>query len=172
MTLSTAELARLYDEHAAALYAFLLSFTGQEADARDLLQEVFVKLASRHGASIQASNERAFLWRTCYHLGIDWTRRHEVRRRYETACAARTGNVLFAPADDPDTEIFRAALGTALLDLPAPQRAVVSLKLWHGLTFQEIGEALDISPHTAASRYRYALDKLRERLRPIYEEIR
>lgn len=172
MILSHTELARLYDEHAAALYAFLLSFTGQEADARDLLQEVFVKLAGRHGTSIQARNERAFLWQTCYHLGIDWTRRHEVRRRHENACAAHTGDALFAPADDPDTAIFRAALGTALLDLPAPQRAVASLKLWHGLTFQEIGEALDISPHTAASRYRYALDKLRERLRPIYEEIR
>ena len=60
----------------------------------------------------------------------------------------------------------------ALLDLPPDQRAVVSLKLWHGLTFQDIADALDISLNTAASRYRYALDKLRERLRPIYEEIR
>ena len=50
------------------------------------------------------------------------------------------------------------------------QRAVLHLKLWENLTFAQIAEALDISPHTAASRYRYALDKLRDVLRPVYEE--
>ena len=39
------ELERLYDEHAQSLYAFLLNFTRDEADTRDLLQEIFVKLA-------------------------------------------------------------------------------------------------------------------------------
>ncbi|HZL14120.1 MAG TPA: sigma factor-like helix-turn-helix DNA-binding protein [Verrucomicrobiae bacterium] len=41
-----------------------------------------------------------------------------------------------------------------------------------GLTFAQLAAALDISPNTAASRYRYALDKLRARLRPLYEEIK
>ena len=172
MTNPRAELARLYDEHAGALYAFLLSFTGREADARDLLQEVFVRLAARPAAFSQARNERAFLLTSCYRLGIDWTRRREVRARHENDFVAAPGAALFAPADDPDTDTFRKALGTALLDLPPDQRAVVSLKLWQGLTFQDIAAALDISPNTAASRYRYAIDKLRERLRPIYEEIR
>jgi RNA polymerase sigma-70 factor (ECF subfamily) len=45
------------------------------------------------------------------------------------------------------------------------------LKLWEGLTFEEIAAVLDLSPSTAASRYRYGLDKLRGRLRPLYEEI-
>ncbi len=172
MALPQTELARLYDEHAAALYAFLLSFTGREADARDLLQEVFVKMATRPAALTRARNERAYLLQTSYRLGIDWTRRRNVRAHYEDGFAAQPGAALFAPADDPDTGAFREALGAALLDLPADQRAVVSLKLWQGLTFAEIAETLGIPPNTAASRYRYATDKLRERLRPIYKEIR
>ena len=60
----------------------------------------------------------------------------------------------------------------ALGELPEEQRAVVHLKLWEGLTFEQIAAALDISPNTAASRYRYGLDKLRERLRPLYEEMK
>lgn len=165
-------LTRLYDEYAGALYAFLLSFTGREADARDLLQEVFVKIAARPDALAKARNERAFLLQACYRLGIDWTRRRAVRTRQEDGFALEAGAALFAPADDPDTAIFRAVLGDALRALPGDQRAVVSLKLWQGLTFQEIADTLDVPLHTAASRYRYALDKLRERLRPIYEEIR
>jgi len=57
-------------------------------------------------------------------------------------------------------------------ELPAEQRAVVHLKLWEEFTFETIATALDISPNTAASRYRYGLDKLRDRLRPLYEEIK
>jgi RNA polymerase sigma-70 factor (ECF subfamily) len=49
---------------------------------------------------------------------------------------------------------------------------VVHLKLWEGLTFEAIARLLDIPPNTAASRYRYGIDKLRTRLRPLYEEIR
>ena len=45
-------------------------------------------------------------------------------------------------------------------------------KLWEDLTFAAIADALGISPNTAASRYRYALDKLRVRLRPHYDEMK
>jgi RNA polymerase sigma-70 factor (ECF subfamily) len=48
----------------------------------------------------------------------------------------------------------------------------VHLKLWEGRTFEVIADLLGIPPNTAASRYRYGLDKLRSRLRPLYEELR
>ena len=38
------------------------------------------------------------------------------------------------------------------------------------MTFAEIGEVLHISANTAASRYRYALDKLKRALRPLKED--
>ena len=48
-----------------------------------------------------------------------------------------------------------------LAALPQDQREVIVLKIWHKHTFDEIGELLDISPNTAAGRYRYGLQKLR-----------
>lgn len=48
-----------------------------------------------------------------------------------------------------------------LQSLPAEQREVIVLKLWHGHTFEEIGDLLETSPNTAAGRYRYGLQKLR-----------
>jgi RNA polymerase sigma-70 factor (ECF subfamily) len=39
------------------------------------------------------------------------------------------------------------------------------------MTFAEIAAALDLSPNTAASRYRYGVDKMRDLLRPLYDEI-
>ena len=54
------------------------------------------------------------------------------------------------------------ALATSLPSLPAEQREVVVLKIWGDLTFDQIGEQLEISPNTAASRWRYAMEALRK----------
>ena len=165
------EFERLYDEHAQAVFAFLLNFTRQEADTRDLLQEVFVKLARRPDLLEGVRDERAFLLRLAHNLAIDLIRRRGTRENYHGQMAGEPTPV-FAPAADPDDQTFREALAAALGDLPAEQRAVVHLKLWEGLTFEQIAELLGIPANTAASRYRYGIDKLRERLRPLYEEIR
>ncbi len=164
-------LERVYDEHAQALFAFLLNFTRSEADTRDLLQESFVKLAKQPQLLQDARDERSFLIRLAHNLAIDLMRRRGTREKnYQQF--AEVGVVIFARSNDPDEQAFRAALAEALGELPPDQRAVVHLKLWEGLTFEEIATALDIPQNTAASRYRYGLDKLRERLRPLYEEIK
>ena len=162
---------RLYDEHAQAVFAFLLNFTRHEADTRDLLQEVFVKLAKRPELLEGVRDERAFLLRLAHNLAIDLIRRRGTQDKHREQLAAETLPV-FAAAAGPDESAFREALGAALGGLPAEQRAVVHLKLWEGLTFEQISELLGIPLNTAASRYRYGIDKLRERLRPLYDEIR
>jgi len=58
------------------------------------------------------------------------------------------------------------ALQRALSELPEEQRAVVVMRIWDGLTLQEAAEATGVPLNTAASRYRYAIEKLRERLQP------
>ncbi|HWW00559.1 MAG TPA: sigma-70 family RNA polymerase sigma factor [Candidatus Acidoferrum sp.] len=161
---------RLYDEHAQALFAFLLNFTRDEEDTRDVLQEVFVKLARQPYLLVAARDERAFLIRIAHNAAIDLMRRRGARHEHhEQFGAENIGS--FAATADPDEAAFRAELSAALGQLPPDQRAVVHLKLWEGRTFAEIGVALDIPPNTAASRYRYGLDKLRELLRPLYKEI-
>ena len=165
------DLRRLYDEHAQSLYSFLLNLTRDEADTRDLLQDVFVKLARDPGLLNGVRDERAFLIRLAHNAAIDLIRRRSTRDKTREQFAAESISP-FVPANDPDEQTFRAALAEALVELPPEQRAVVHLKLWEGLTFEEIAHTLDIPANPAASRYRYGLDKLRERLRPLYEEIK
>jgi len=165
------DLARWYDEHAQALFAFLLNLTRHEADTRDLLQALFVKLATRPGLLDGVRDERGFLLRMAHNLAVDLVRRRDTRTRNYEAFALEAATV-FASAADPDEQVFRERLTEALGELPVEQRAAVHLKLWEGLTFEAIAELLDVPLNTAASRYRYGLDKLRERLRPLYEEIR
>jgi RNA polymerase sigma-70 factor (ECF subfamily) len=164
-------LEEVYDEHASALFGFLLNFLRNESDARDVLQEVFIKVAQRPLLLADVKETRGFLLRLAHNSAIDVIRRQSTRsRNYEEL--AKESVDLFVESASPDEQVFRERLTGAMVELPPDQRAVVHLKLWERLTFEQIAETLEISPNTAASRYRYALDKLRERLRPIYEEIK
>ena len=57
-----------------------------------------------------------------------------------------------------------ARLEERLAELPGEQREAVYLHLYQGLTFREVGKATGVSTHTAASRYRLALGRLRREL--------
>jgi RNA polymerase sigma-70 factor (ECF subfamily) len=165
------DLARIYDDHAQRLFAFLLTLTRREDDTREILQELFIRLARQPEIMAGVRDERAFLLRLAHNLAVDTVRRRAARQRGQERVRDQATE-LFAGCEDPDLATFQDALTRALSDLPVEQRAVVQLKLWAGLTFGQIADALEISPNTAASRYRYAIDKLRGQLRPLYDEIR
>lgn len=162
-------LEQIYDAHADALYAFLLNCTRNHGYVQDALQNVFLKLARTPALLQKAKDPRAFLLRTAHNALLDLLRRTGTRTVYEEQHAGETPPLLL-PVFPSDDEAFRLAVENSLQNLPLEQRAVLHLKLWENLTFAQIAEALRISPNTAASRYRYALDKLRAVLRPVYEE--
>ena len=167
---SSPDIARLYDDHAPALFAFLLNLLRNEADTFDIMQDLFLKLGRRPALLRGVRDERGSLMRLTHNAAIDLIRRRDTRERnYQLA---REIIPLFVPSADPDEQVFREKLAEALGELPPDQRAVVHLKLWEKLTFEAIAETLEIPLNTAASRYRYGLDKLRERLRPLYDEIK
>ena len=166
--LTAAQISELYDAHAAGLFHYILSLVRSEAQAKDLLQELFLKL--QHQGLPPVENQRAWLTRLAHNLTLDWLRRHRARVSAEERSASEP-LALFQPEADPDSAEFGRRVQAALEELPPEQRSVAHLKLWHGLTFEEIAAAQGIPLNTAASRYRYAIDKLRTLLRPLYDEI-
>lgn len=168
---SDAELRRLYDTHADALYAYLLNLTRNESDTQDIMQDIFCRLAQHQDILSRAREERAFLLRMAYNGFVDLMRRRAVRQRAELSFADEKVS-LFQNATSSCEADFRHELEKALAELPVEQRSIVHLRLWEELTFEEIAALMQISPNTAASRYRYGLDKLRDRLRHIYDELR
>jgi RNA polymerase sigma-70 factor (ECF subfamily) len=87
-----------------------------------------------------------------------------VLRRRRRERERRVGNDILLETRAPETadEDERVALSRAIAALSPEQREVVHLKVFEDLTFPEVAAVLDISPNTAASRYRYALIHLRK----------
>jgi len=165
--LSAKELERLHDEHVAAMFRHGTALLRDEAAVRDILQDIFLKLAAGRANPAGMEMERAYLLRMVHHAAIDRMRRDKVRRAHAGNAPAE----IFERSPDPDREAFRLRLESALAELPVEQREVVVLKLWEERTFDEISHICGIPLNTAASRYRYGLDKLRGLLRPVYEDL-
>ncbi len=166
--MTSEDLARLYDAHATAVFGLFMALTRSESEAKDLLQEVFLRLAK--SPAQEMTEPRAFLLTMARRVFIDTARRRETRDRFH-AKAAEEIPQLFEDAP-PDASLCRAALEESLAALPQEQREAVVMHVWAGLTFREIAAALDIPLHTAASRCRYGLTKLRTILQPLYQELR
>jgi RNA polymerase sigma-70 factor (ECF subfamily) len=162
-------LERLYDEEAQGVYRYALALTGREDVAKDLLQDLFVKVAHDGMSLAGARDTRAYLFRMARNLFIDRRRREQSRRERGERWGRQFG--LVAEGPDPDQREFVNWLEKGLAELPEEQRSAVVMRLWDGMSFAEIGEVCEVSPNTAASRYRYGIDKMRRLLRPLYEEI-
>jgi RNA polymerase sigma-70 factor, ECF subfamily len=132
------------------------------ADAEDVVQEAFVRFW-RHQRGLPGE-PMALLVTSVRRAAFDLARRDGRRAtREERAHAGADDHVSFF--ETPlEGEERRAAIEDALSRLPAEQREVLVLKIWGELTFEQIGTELEVSPNTAASRYRYALAALRQEL--------
>lgn len=163
-------ISQIYDAHAGSVFAFALNLTRDRESARDVLQEVFLRVARHGGLDLDSDETRSWLFRAAHNLVIDRSRRDGTRAKTVERISQEPAS-LFTPQTNPDEQAFRAAVAKAMLTLPEEQRAIVHLKLWEDLSFSQIAAVLGISPNTAASRYRYATDKLQVQLRSLYEEI-
>jgi RNA polymerase sigma-70 factor, ECF subfamily len=148
-----AELEVLYRQHGAALLLFATSVTGDRARAQDALHQVFLKLIETGGLS-RAADKKAYLF-AC------------VRNAVLNEAKSRERNTQLAPDSawfSPHDRDYAGEgnLRHAMAALPHDQREVVVLHVWGELTFSQVGDLLAISSNTAASRYRYALAKLRD----------
>jgi RNA polymerase sigma-70 factor (ECF subfamily) len=152
--------APLYDRKAAELILYGRALGLSHGEAEDVLQETFLALMQMPGAPAKPEHYcvRSFRNRALNHRRTLWrrlTREWESLRWFEKS-----------PDETPEE---RAAM-RCLAELPLEQREAIVLKLWHGCTFEEIGGLLEISPHTAAGRYRYGLQKIKSQLEGVIYE--
>jgi RNA polymerase sigma-70 factor (ECF subfamily) len=146
------------DGHGQSLLLFARQWVTSRSDAEDVVQEAFVRFwRSRQ----QAREPIAYLYQCVRNCALEWLRAGARRGRREEA-VARGEETFFILQSEVDER--RRLIETALSRLPAEQREVVVLKIWGGLSFAQIADTLELSANTAASRYRYALAKLREQL--------
>lgn len=160
------------DEFGPRLLLFARQQTRSQEDAEDILQDALVKLVEKLESGTFSGGQESwmpYLYTTLRRLSIDLGRRDDRRKRREDVSHGgidedkEDGEHPWFAGDESDEET-RDLIESGLKELPDKFSEVIVMKIWGERTFAEIGEALEISPNTAASRYRYGLEALRKKL--------
>jgi RNA polymerase sigma-70 factor (ECF subfamily) len=153
-----ADWRRWLENHAPKFLLFARQKTRSEADAQDLVQEAVVEAWQRQ--CDDTPPPLALVFATIHRRAIDLARREDRRAGRELAAMNPLRESWFDTSVE-DREL-RQLIQNAMNRLPDMYREIITLKVWGGLTFAEIANALGIPANTAASRYRYGLAELRK----------
>lgn len=147
------EIEFLYRQHGPALLLFAQAVTGERGRAQDAVHQVFLKLIEK-GSLSKVVDKKAYLFACVRNAALN-----EGKLRARDA-PLDPDSAWFSPPDRDyaGEQNLRHALGA----LPNDQRQVMVLHVWGELTFSQISDLLNLSSNTVASRYRYALAKLRD----------
>jgi len=140
------------------LYRYLAVLLTDRHAVEDVMQEVFLRLLRVARRDPGALGSQSYVLRVARNEAFRALAR---RRRH---AVGQSDGLLEIRDPREGSEAERLAIEEALTKLPDEQREVVQLKVYMNMTFAEIAELTEVSQNTAASRYRYALQKLRELL--------
>lgn len=146
------EVESLYQKHGATLAAYACSCGLDRASAEDVVHQLFLKILGEKAFAPQAPV--AYLYRATRNASLNLRR----DRQRETDLKI-TESWFIHPSGSYEEVLI---LQKSLKELPEEQRETVFLKIWSGMTLLEIAEVTGSPLNTVASRYRYALAKLRD----------
>jgi RNA polymerase sigma-70 factor, ECF subfamily len=155
-------LALLVTRHHGVVYRFLLGFLRDEELAADVTQDTFLKVMARLGGFRGEAAFRTWLLAIARNEALGTIRSRGRRREEPLEEAGR----MSAGEEPPDIRAVRAdeiqRIRGALDRLPEKQRLSVSLRLFDGLSFRDVGEAIGSSEGAARVNYHYGITRLRE----------
>lgn len=149
--------ATLYARLARPLLRLAAAMLADAGEAEDAVHDVFVGLARGRERLRYVEDLDAYVFASLRHAIAARIDRRQVERRHLERIA-----LIPVPARHSAEPADEGEFAAALASLPSEQREIVVMKIDGGLTFAQIAQVLRISSNTAASRYRYAIEKLRK----------
>lgn len=168
---------QLVGKYQAKLRNVAYGITLDVEESADIIQDVFLKAYMGIDKFKGESSLYTWLRRITINESLNWVRKWKRRFRWQHQPLEREdGSSLNLESNDAGPENVMSSKQTAeilkegLDKLPEKARAVLVLKEVEGLSYEEIGDALEINKGTVSSRIFYAREKLREYLKGVESE--
>jgi RNA polymerase sigma-70 factor (ECF subfamily) len=153
------------------IYALAYRTLGREEDARDVVQEAFLRAFRGLKGFKGEAKFSSWLYRITLNLCRDWIRKERrapIVQTPEGVDPVDMADEQASPAESVEELVARRemsdAVAKAMAELPEEQRTAIMMKEYHGLTFQEIADLLDCPLSTVKTRLYQGLSVLRRRL--------
>jgi RNA polymerase sigma factor (sigma-70 family) len=160
---SRPSIAAWFDQYHDQLLRFLARSLGQQADAQDLAQEVFLRILRVEDPDL-IQHPRAYLYRIAVNVIQEWRLRDQRfpiqhdQDLNEIPCGSHEPMAAMEAGEQAQR------VNAAVADLPAVYRAVLMLRVAQGLTHNEVAVRLGISPRMVKRYLIKAYARMRERL--------
>ncbi len=151
-----AAFAELYDACSQRLLRYLAVRLASPDQAADVLQAAMLRAVKSRRRFAKVDSPVAYLFQIARNEAARLAKR-QARRPEQTLSTEQMSQLVDETSDSDNVETVL----TALARLSMEDREVVQLKIYAGLTFREIAEAVGRPEATVATRYRRALDSLR-----------
>ncbi|MCO5169345.1 MAG: sigma-70 family RNA polymerase sigma factor [Planctomycetes bacterium] len=161
------ELIRRYQRR---VHAVVYRMTGRHADVDDLCQETFLQVFRGLDRLPAGSNLDSWVYRVALNVSIDHLRRRTRQRAVERELAAAPAPTRAAPVQVAAGQELEQAVRRALDELPDDQRAVVVLRMYEGLSHEEIGAIQGVPVATVRWRLFAGRRKLEGLLAPFLDD--
>ena len=157
----TEAIVELFDQHGESLLKYLTARVGA-TNARDVLQNIFTRLFRYHKKLAKANNLTAYIFATARNEAIRFQQQPE-NRESAKASSLDSANELMDKSGSPASTLEnKESVQLLLSNLDDASREIVQLKIFSGLTFKEVGEIAGLPEQTAATKYRRAIEKLKQ----------
>ncbi len=181
MTEQDRQISEVIAEERSRLRNFIRRRVRNDADAEDLLQEVFYELVEANRRLMPIDHITGWLFRVARNRITDLFRKKKAESFSDAAVEDEGGELLqfedLLPSPDagPDAlyvrQVLLEELEFALAELPDEQREIFVAHELEGRSFKELSAESGVSVNTLLSRKRYAVLHLRQRLQSIYDEF-
>ncbi len=144
---------QIYKSFAGPIFRYLKnSFSLTREEAEDLVHSVFLPWVIEPEKFTEINNPAAYLFTSARNAAL----KHKASRK---TCEPQRENISISHEQTVESNMM---INSALTTLPEEQKETVVLKIWINMTFEEIARLQNCSLQTVASRYRYAIAKLKE----------
>ncbi len=172
----------LVERYQKPLFHFIYRMVRDRDEAKDLLQETFVRLYRSLSSLREDKSLKSWLFRTANNLCIDHFRKHKPGRVTAFDYQAPESLALIESASTaertdvrPDEAAMQSAQQEKIMEaiqaLPQNQRMVMALRSCDGLSMKEIADVMECSEQTVGTTLFAARKKLMKRLQPVLQEV-
>jgi RNA polymerase sigma-70 factor (ECF subfamily) len=164
----------LYECYKAKVYSLAIYLTGDAEMARDLTQEIFLKVFRDLRAFRFESSINSWLYRLATNSCLNALRSRRTRREVDIEEVLGTPAEIDAGSQLEQQQVdhsIQREVRKAILSLKPPLRAVVVLRYIENLSYGEIAEALSLSPGTVAARLNRAHRLLERKLHSLQRTV-
>jgi len=147
------------------VYALCYRVLRDEEEAKDMVQEVFLRVYSKRASFKSKSSLYTWIYRIALNMCFSYLKRQRARTvpfdEVEPMLAQRESS---GPGRESE---LRAMVGRAMENLPPKQRAVFAMRFYDKMSFKDIAEAMGTSLGAAKANHHFAVEKLRQMLKGV-----